>query len=431
VDKLIIEGGTKLQGEVEVSGSKNACLPVLAASLLTAGECQISHVPQLDDIGTLLDLIKHLGASVSREGDRVAINATGINSVEATYDIVRKMRASILVLGPLLAGFGRARVSLPGGCAIGARPVDMHLKGLEALGATIILEHGYVDATAPQGGLRGGKVVFDMPSVGATEQIMMAASLASGTTTIENAAREPEVEELAHVLNQMGASISGAGTNVIQIEGKDILGPFEHRVGPDRIEAGTLIAAAAITNGLVRVRNLRAEHMESVLTQFRKVGCEIHVDASEMRDLSHVLVEGPQRLRASDMRTSPFPGFPTDMQAQFMACMTLADGTSHIEENIFENRFMHVLELVRMGADISMHANLAVVKGVSKLSGAPVMATDLRASASLVLAAIAAEGTSEILRIYHLDRGYERLENKLNALGAKIGRVTSSSSQKH
>jgi UDP-N-acetylglucosamine 1-carboxyvinyltransferase len=422
--KFVVEGGHRLAGEVHISGSKNACLPVMAAALLASGESVIHNVPHLDDIRTRLTLFGHLGAGVREEGDTILIDGSGILTVEATYDIVRKMRASVLVLGPLVARFGRARVSLPGGCAIGARPIDLHLKGLEAMGAKIVLEHGYVDATAPAGGLVGAKIMLDMPSVTATENLMMAACLARGITHIENAAREPEIEELAEALITMGAKIQGAGTSVIQIEGRDYLSPMTHITGPDRIETGTFIAIAAITKGDVLLRDVRLDHLEAFNTQFTKAGCEISV-VNERKNgtmLSDLRVVGPQKLRCVDLRTAPFPGFATDMQAQFLACMTLADGTSHVEETIFENRFMHTLELMRMGADISMHGNLAVVRGVEKLSGAPVMATDLRASASLVIAALAAEGTSEILRIYHLDRGYAELEKKLALLGAKVAR---------
>lgn len=426
MDKLIIEGGSRLFGEVPISGSKNASLPVIAATLLSGAEHLMKDVPRLADIDTMFEIYKALGITVTRDGSDVVINTKDISSVEATYEMVRKMRASVLVLGPLLARFGRARVSLPGGCAIGARPIDMHLRGLEALGATIVLEHGYVDATAPAGGLIGNKVVFDMPSVGATENIMMAATLARGTTVIENAAREPEIIELAEALRAMGAKIEGHGTNAIQIDGVDFLHALEHRVGPDRIEAGTFMAAASITQGDIVLRRVRPDQMEAVMTAFTDIGTQFeilsdrkHEDNARLVDLR---VRGPARMKARDLKTSPYPGFPTDMQAQFLACMTMADGISHIEETIFENRFMHTLELMRMGADISMHSNMAVVKGQTSLSAAPVMATDLRASAGLIVAALAAQGTSEILRIYHLDRGYVCIEKKLSEVQAKIWR---------
>ena len=426
MDKLVIEGGLRLVGDVQISGSKNASLPVLAATLLTDAQSCIQNVPGLDDIRTMSTLFQHLGVNVQVDGDEIIVDARHISTVEATYDIVRKMRASVLVLGPLLARFGRARVSLPGGCAIGARPIDIHLKGLEAMGAHVVLEHGYVDVTAPAGGLRGARIIFDLPSVTGTENLMMAAALARGDTVLENAAQEPEIIELAEALTTMGAKISGAGTDRMLIEGQDCLGPLLHTVGPDRIESGTFVAMAAMTQGDVVLRKVRADHLHSTIAQFMKAGCEISELKSESKDEKYcdLRVRGPSQLRALDVSTAPYPGFATDMQAQLLACMAVADGTSHIEETIFENRFMHVLELLRMGADISMHGNLAVVKGVKSLSGAPVMATDLRASASLVIAALKAQGISEILRIYHLDRGYVKLEDKLTGLGARIHRVT-------
>jgi UDP-N-acetylglucosamine 1-carboxyvinyltransferase len=426
MDKLVIEGGFRLTGDVQISGSKNASLPVLAATLLTEEQCCIQNVPNLDDIRTMSTLFQHLGVNLQNNGGELLIDARHISTVEATYDIVRKMRASVLVLGPLVARFGRARVSLPGGCAIGARPIDIHLKGLEAMGATVLLEHGYVDVTAPAGGLLGARIVLDLPSVTGTENLMMAASLARGDTTIENAAQEPEIIELAEALTSMGVKIFGAGTDRIQIEGQECLGPLLHTVGPDRIESGTFVAMAAITEGDVVLKRVRADHLRSTIAQFMKAGCEINELKSSIKDEKYcdLRVIGPRQLRALDASTAPYPGFATDMQAQLLACMSAADGISHIEETIFENRFMHVLELLRMGADISMHGNLAVVKGVKSLSGAPVMATDLRASASLVIAALKAQGSSEILRIYHLDRGYVKLEDKLTGLGARIHRVT-------
>ena len=424
MDKFVIEGGHRLKGDVLISGSKNASLPILAATLLTDASCTINHVPLLDDIETLLLLFRHLGVKTDRDDEHISIDASAISTVEATYDIVRKMRASVLVLGPLLARFGRARVSLPGGCAIGARPIDIHLKGLEAMGATIVLEHGYVDATAPAGGLVGAKIVLDNPSVGATENLMMAAALARGTTVIENAAREPEIVELAEALMSMGVPVQGAGHSTIVIEGSDCVGSMNHTVGPDRIETGTFIAVASATQSEITLRRVRPDQLETIVSHFIQAGCEFTSLKGSYTDarLMDLQVKGPERLKAVDIKTAPYPGFATDMQAQFSACMALAEGTSHVEETIFENRFMHVLELMRMGADITLHGHLAVVRGVSKLSAAPVMATDLRASASLVIAALAAHGCREILRIYHLDRGYCKLENKLQLLGAKVRR---------
>lgn len=416
VDKFIIEGGLKLAGEVEISGSKNAALPILTATLLSASESMIENVPELDDIATLCQLFRKLGVQISLDQGIMILDTKTVHSVEATYDIVRKMRASVLVLGPLLARFGKARVSLPGGCAIGARPIDMHLSGLEQMGAKITLEHGYVDAVAPAGGLVGTRIVFDMPSVGATENLMMAACLAKGTTVLENAACEPEIVELAQALSSMGAKISGAGSNTIQIDGVDNLQGMVHRVGADRIETGTFIAVAAATQSSLLLKNIQINHLDSVISHFEKAGCLFVLEDNNLR------VTGPEKLKSVDIQTAPYPGFPTDMQAQFMACMAIANDTSHIEEHIWENRFMHTLELMRMGADISMHGNMAVVRGMSKLSGAPVMATDLRASASLIIAALAAEGVTEVLRIYHLDRGYVALEKKLSLLGANVKR---------
>lgn len=425
MDKLVIEGGIKLAGEVFISGSKNATLPLLAACLLSDKPCKLTNVPALEDVHSMVTLFKHLGVTVEQNDDEFIINAADLNTVEATYDIVRKMRASVLVMGPLLARFGRARVSYPGGCAIGARPIDIHLKGLEAMGAVIELTHGYIEAKAPTEGLCGAEIILDLPSVTATENLMMAACLAKGVTEIKNAALEPEIIELAGALQSMGATISGAGTDRITIVGQSNLGAMNYAVGPDRIESGTFIAVAAITSGDIVLRNVRVDQLQSTIAVFKHLGCEITVvdpsiPADKCQDLR---VLGPQKLQSIDIATAPYPGFATDMQAQLMACLSVADGVSHVEETIFENRFMHVLEMLRMGADISMNGNLAVVTGVDHLSGAPVMATDLRASAGLVIAALKAEGISEILRIYHLDRGYVKLEEKLIALGAKVTRV--------
>ncbi len=415
MDKLIIKGGRKLCGEVAVSGSKNAALPIFFATVLTPGVHELRNVPALRDINTTIRLLETLGARVEGHSGTVRVDTTGIDQVEATYDLVKTMRASVLVLGPLLARFGRSRVSLPGGCAIGARPIDQHLKGLAALGAEIRLSHGYVEAECKQ--LRGARIYFDISTVGGTEHLLMAAALAKGETILENAAREPEIAELAEVLIGMGARIEGAGTDTIRILGVDQLTPMSHAVMPDRIEAGTFMIAAAMTGGDVRIRNMRLDHLDALTFKLQDAGVEIF-----SRD-NAVQVRGPERIRPVNIKTRPYPGFPTDMQAQFMTLMCLAEGASVISENIFENRFMHVAELLRFGADIVVEGNSATVKGVKQFSGAPVMATDLRASASLVLAGLAADNTTEISRIYHLDRGYERLEEKLIGLGADIKRV--------
>ncbi|TLM67347.1 MAG: UDP-N-acetylglucosamine 1-carboxyvinyltransferase [Deltaproteobacteria bacterium] len=415
MDKLIIRGGRKLKGEVAVSGSKNAALPIFFATVLAPGVHEIRNVPALRDINTTIRLLETLGAGVEGRSGTVRVDASGIDQVEATYDLVKTMRASVLVLGPLLARFGRSRVSLPGGCAIGARPIDQHLKGLAALGAEIRLSHGYVEAECKQ--LRGARIYFDLSTVGGTEHLLMTAALAKGETILENAAREPEITELAEVLNRMGARIEGAGTDTIRILGVEQLAPMDHTVMPDRIEAGTFMIAAAITGGDVRIRNMRLEHLDALTFKLQDAGVEVC-----SRD-NAVEVRGPERIRPVNIKTRPYPGFPTDMQAQFMTLMCLADGASVISENIFENRFMHVAELLRFGADIVIEGSTATVKGVRQLSGAPVMATDLRASASLVLAGLAADNTSEVSRIYHLDRGYERIEEKLKGLGADIERV--------
>jgi len=415
LDKLIIKGGRKLAGEVSVSGSKNAALPIFCATILAAGVHEISNVPFLRDINTTIKVLESLGAVVDGNGNVVRIDATNVNNVEATYELVKTMRASVLVLGPLLARHGRARVSLPGGCAIGARPIDQHLKGLKALGADIHLAHGYVEAKAKR--LKGARINFDMPTVGGTEHLMMAASLAKGETVLENAAREPEIIDLARMLKLMGARIEGAGTDTIHIEGVNELAAVNYRVMPDRIEAGTFMVAAAITGGDIRIANMQLEHLDALVFKLQDAGVEI------INKDGLVRVRAPKRIRSVNIKTRPYPGFPTDMQAQFMALMTVADGASVIAENIFENRFMHVSELMRFGADITVEGNSATVKGVKKLSGAPVMATDLRASASLILAGLAAEGETEITRIYHLDRGYESIEKKLAGLGADIQRV--------
>jgi UDP-N-acetylglucosamine 1-carboxyvinyltransferase len=416
LQKIVINGGKRLQGEVRVSGSKNAALPILASALLARGRSTFRNVPALGDVRTMGRLLGRLGAEVTHGGKGVMrIDTTDAAGHEAPYELVKTMRASVLVLGPLVARTGRARVSLPGGCAIGARPIDQHLKGLEAMGARIELARGYVTASARR--LRGASIVFDMVTVTGTENLMMAAALARGRTTLENAAREPEVEELGRVLNKMGARISGAGTSVVTIDGVDELTPIEHTVIPDRIEAGTLLVAAAITGGNVLLRDCLPEHLDAVIAKLRAAGAEVVADGDGIR------VRGKAEFRPADVSTQPFPGFPTDMQAQFMVLMTRARGQSVLSETIFENRFMHVPELARMGADIHIEGRTAIVRGPTRLAGATVMATDLRASACLVLAGLIARGTTEVLRIYHLDRGYDRLDKKLRALGADVRRT--------
>ena len=416
MQKIVINGGKRLRGEVHVSGSKNAALPILASALLARGRSTFRNVPALGDVRTMGRLLKRLGADVDDGGKGLMrIDTTEAAGHEAPYELVKTMRASVLVLGPLVARTGKARVSLPGGCAIGARPIDQHLKGLEAMGARIELARGYVTATARR--LRGASIVFDMVTVTGTENLMMAAALARGRTTLENAAREPEVEELGRVLNKMGARITGAGTSLITIEGVDELTPIEHTVIPDRIEAGTLLVAAAITGGNVLLRDCLPEHLDAVIAKLRAAGAEVAADGDGIR------VRGKAEFRPGDVSTQPFPGFPTDMQAQFMVLMTRARGQSVLSETIFENRFMHVPELMRMGADIHIEGRTAIVRGPTRLAGATVMATDLRASACLVLAGLIARGKTEVLRIYHLDRGYDRLDKKLRALGADIRRA--------
>lgn len=415
MDKLIIKGGKRLTGDVSVSGSKNAALPIFISTILAPGAHEIHNVPFLRDINTTIKVLESLGAEIEGNGNVVRIDTSRLSGHEATYELVKTMRASVLVLGPLLARFGKARVSLPGGCAIGARPINLHLKGLEALGADITLEHGYVEARAKR--LKGARINFDISTVGGTEQLLMAAATAKGETILENAAREPEIVDLADILTKMGAKIEGAGTDTIRIIGVSELGPVTHSVMPDRIEAGTFMTAAAITGGDVKIHNMRPEHLDALIFKLQDAG----VDVTHKDDV--VRVKGPRKINSINIKTRPYPGFPTDMQAQFMALMTVAEGASVISENIFENRFMHVSELLRFGADIVIEGSSATVKGVKKLSGAPVMATDLRASASLILAGLAADNTTEVSRIYHLDRGYEFIEKKLAGLGADIKRV--------
>jgi UDP-N-acetylglucosamine 1-carboxyvinyltransferase len=413
--RLLIEGGVPLAGSVAVSAAKNAALPALAAGLLTSEPLTFPNVPDLQDVRTMVRLLQTLGASVDRLGARARVRVARVTSDIAAYELVSTMRASVLVLGPLVARHGSARVALPGGCAIGVRPIDQHLKGLAKLGAEIAIENGYVVARASR--LKGARIATDLVTVTGTENLMMAAALAQGTTVIENAAREPEVVDLARLLQAMGAHIEGAGTSRITIEGVSDLGGALHSIVPDRIEAGTLLVAAAITGGDVVVTGLVTDHISAVIAKLEECGASLEVGTDRVR------VRGPERPRPADITTSPFPGFPTDMQAQLMTLLGLADGQSRITETIFENRFMHAAELVRMGARIETEGSTAIIRGVPSYQGAPVMASDLRASAALVLAGLAAGGRTEISRVYHLDRGYERLEVKLRGLGARIERA--------
>lgn len=418
MDKIVIEGGKALKGEATVGGSKNATLPIMVAALLAEGASKIEGVPRLKDVETMTQVLETLGAKASQEGSTLHVDATGLSKWEAPYELVRTMRASIYVMGPLLARLGKARVSLPGGCAIGQRPIDYHLKGFEALGAKITLKHGYVEASAKK--LKGGRIVFDKPSVGATCNVMMAASLAEGITYLHNPAQEPEIVDLAGFINRMGGRIEGAGTDCITIKGVTSLHPCDYRVIPDRIEAATLVTAAAITGGSITLRQARLSDLGIVSEKFEEHGVRLS-EGDQGRDTLKVTV-GKAR-KPVHICTMPHPGFPTDMQAQWMALMSVSKGTSVITETIWENRFMHISEMERMGADIRVQGNSAVVTGVPRLSGAPVMASDLRASAALVLCGLAAKGSTDVRRIYHLDRGYERLEEKLQILGAKIRRV--------
>jgi UDP-N-acetylglucosamine 1-carboxyvinyltransferase len=415
MDKIIVRGGRPLTGEVKISGAKNAALPILFSSLLTEGVNTYANVPDLRDILSTNLLLTKLGADVEIQNNTVRIDTGGLIHHEAPYDLVRKMRASILVLGPLLARLGKARVSLPGGCAIGARPINLHLKGLTALGASIDLKHGYVEASAER--LKGADIYFDIVTVTGTENLMMAAVTAKGTTVLRNAAREPEIVALADTLTKMGADIQGAGTSVITINGVSELKPVETAIIPDRIETGTFIMSAILTKGNVTLLDCEPDHVRALINKLRLAGAEIETAAKTI----HATIKG--EVASVDIKTQPYPGFPTDMQAQFMVLMSIAEGTSTISETIFENRFIHVSELQRMGADIEVDGNVAIVKGVGHLSGAQVMATDLRASASLILAGLVADGTTEISRVYHLDRGYEGIEKKFAGLGADIQRV--------
>ncbi|NMG35292.1 UDP-N-acetylglucosamine 1-carboxyvinyltransferase [Azoarcus sp. TTM-91] len=417
MDKLLIAGGRPLAGEIAISGAKNAALPILCAALLTREPVTFTNVPRLNDIATLLKLLAQMGVKVERgAGDEVTLDASGLDNPLAPYEMVKTMRASILVLGPLVARCGEARVSLPGGCAIGARPVDQHIRGLQAMGADVRVEHGYVQASVPR--LKGARLFTDMVTVTGTENLMMAACLADGETVIENAAREPEVVDLANCLVAMGAQISGAGSDVIRIRGVERLHGTTHRIMPDRIETGTYLCAAAVTGGEVRLTGTSSCYLDAVVDKLMDAGCDVVSERDAIR------IKAPARLNSVSLRTAPYPAFPTDMQAQFMALNCVAQGAAMIRETIFENRFMHAVELQRLGADIRIDGNTAVVHGVERLQGATVMATDLRASASLVIAGLVAEGETTIERIYHLDRGYERLDDKLAALGASVRRLS-------
>ena len=418
MDKIVVEGGKRLSGTVAISGAKNAALPILVSALLTDGMCTFTNVPDLQDIRSILLLLESLGARVVADGHTIKIDAATLAASEAPYDLVRKMRASILVLCPLVARLGHARVSLPGGCAIGARPINLHLKGLERLGATIDIRHGYVEARAHR--LKGADIYFDTVTVTGTENIMMAAALADGVTVLRNAAREPEVVALAEVLMGMGADIQGAGTSVVTITGVEELRPTTFEIIPDRIEAGTFMAAAALTGGDVTLTHCQPEHLSAVSDKLQQAGVAIRSQGTSLR------VTADKAIDSVDVRTQTYPGFPTDMQAQFMVLMSCAEGQSIIKETIFENRFIHVSELRRLGADITISGDTAVVRGVKALFGAPVMASDLRASASLVLAGLVAEGLTEINRVYHIDRGYEQIEEKMRQIGAAIWREKAS-----
>ncbi|MCX7194315.1 MAG: UDP-N-acetylglucosamine 1-carboxyvinyltransferase [Proteobacteria bacterium] len=415
MQKLVVQGGVPLRGEVRISGAKNAALPIMCASLLTSDVLQLSNMPDLHDIATMRKLLEQMGVKVSVQGDEMALHGAQVDKLEAPYDMVKTMRAAVLVLGPLVARFGEARVSMPGGCAIGSRPVDIHIKGLQAMGATIFIEHGYIHAQAKR--LKGARILFDIVSVTSTENLMMAAALADGVTVLENAAREPEVVDLAHCLIAMGAKIEGAGSHTIVITGVDKLYGAAHRIMPDRIESGTFLVAAAATGGSIVLRDTRADILDSVLEKLAEAGAQIRSDSESI----HLNMTG--RPRSVNVRTAPYPAFPTDMQAQFMALNVIAGSSAMVVETIFENRFMHVQELRRLGARIDVEGNTALVHGVDHLEGATVMATDLRASACLVIAGLVAQGETVIDRIYHLDRGYEHIEIKLSQLGANIFRI--------
>lgn len=415
MEKLYIRGGRPLSGRVRVSSAKNAVLPIIAATMLPVTPSRLPDIPQLEDVATICNVLSHLGVKVTAADRELTFDAATLTSHEAPYEWVSKMRASFLVMGPLLARLGRAKISLPGGCAIGTRPIDLHLKAFAALGAEIEIGHGFVEAVVPRG-LKGAQIYLDFPSVGATENVLMAASLAKGHTVIQNAAEEPEIVDLVTFLNSMGARIRGAGTNVIRVDGVEELHGVTHNVIPDRIEAGTFMVAAAMTRGDIYVENTLAEHVKPLIAKLKEAG------AAVVEDINGVRVVGPDRLRAADIKTLPYPGFPTDMQAQFMALTTIAEGTSVVTETVFENRFMHVNELKRMGAAIKIESGSAVIEGVPRLEGCPVNATDLRAGAALVLAGLAAQGVTEVGHLHHIDRGYDHFVEKLQALGADIER---------
>ncbi len=419
MDKLRITGGQQLNGTIEIGGAKNAALPLMTASVLTAEPVLFNNVPDLMDVKSLIDLLNDMGANITRDGSNLTIDNKSMTSTKASYDLVRKMRASVLVLGPLLARFGTAEVSLPGGCAIGTRPVDMHISALEQMGAKIEIKDGYIYATAPENGLNGAEIVFSQKSVGATENLLMAASLANGHTILHNAAREPEVTDLAELLIKMGAKITGLGTDNLEITGVSELSGAEHAVIPDRIETGTYMIATAMTGGRVVLKNARLDLLDALLPVLKMAG----VDIEQIENGDIIVERAGNGLNSVDITTKPYPGFPTDLQAQLMAMLTVANGAGIVDETIFENRFMHVPELIRMGADITVKGSSALVRGVEQLKGAEVMATDLRASVSLILAGLVAEGTTVVNRIYHLDRGYENLEQKLGACGAKLERI--------
>ena len=421
MQKLAIQGGNRLEGEVRISGAKNAALPILCASLLTGETMQLHNVPELNDVVTMRKLLQQLGIQIETSGSMMALSAANVDKLEAPYDMVKTMRAAILVLGPMVARFGEARVSLPGGCAIGSRPVDLHIKGLQAMGAEIQIEHGYIHAKVSKrngnGRLKGTRIFFDLVSVTGTENLMMAAALADGVTVLENAAREPEVVDLAHCLIEMGAKIEGVGTDTLTVTGVSKLHGASYRIMPDRIESGTFLVAAAATGGSITLTDTRADILENVLEKLQEAGAIVHVAGST------IALQMKKRPKAVNLRTAPYPAFPTDMQAQFMALNCIAEGSAMVVETIFENRFMHVQELRRLGAQIDVEGNTAVIRGCEQLEGATIMATDLRASACLAIAGLVAQGETVIDRIYHLDRGYEHIEAKLSQLGANIRRV--------
>lgn len=416
LEKIIVQGGNPLKGKINVSGAKNAVLPIIVASLLSEGSCRIQDVPLLADVDTICDVLSDLGAHVYKsENGNLDINCTDIRKCEAPYDFVRKMRASVLVMGPLLGRLGKARISMPGGCAIGTRPIDLHLKGFEAMGVRITMGHGYINAEAPH--LKGARVYLDYPSVGATENIIMAGALAEGITIIENAAEEPEIVDLANFINSMGGKVKGAGTKIIKVEGVHSLGETNHTIIPDRIEAGSYMVAAAITGGELLLENVIVDHLKPIIAKLMEAGVEIEETGNGL-----LSIKAGSPVKAVDIKTLPYPGFPTDMQAQFMSLMAVAQGTSIVTETVFENRFMHAEELRRMGADIKIEGRSAVVEGITNLTGAPVKASDLRAGAALILAGLAAEGDTEITNVYHIDRGYDRIVDKLTSVGARIRR---------